>query len=65
MEATLPLETRKKWRTIYEEEEGEFLDGVICIGNVSLHLEPQLCVITRNIQQFPGQWKKAVDKNVK
>ena len=49
METTIPIKAGKKWHTVYKEEESELLDGVVCIGNTSLHLELQLCAVTGHI----------------
>ena len=56
-DAPFLLET-EKFHTVYEEDEDELFDRVVCIGNTSLHLEPQLCALTSDIQQLPAHWKK-------
>lgn len=38
--------------TVYEEKEMKFLHGIVSICDQAPHLESQLCVLARDIQQL-------------
>lgn len=41
-------------RTVDEEDQDAFLDGVICVGDVAFHLVGELLILTGNFDQLPG-----------
>lgn len=41
-------------RTVDEEHQDAFLYGVICVGDVALHLVSKLLILAADLDQLPG-----------